>query len=290
MHQYDKSSKWLIQHHGDSILRLAGVLDIVSWQPLPAELVQSRRLPDGLIEVRRHGQAEPDLYVLEIATYPDARVADQVINDTALVYLDRRVLPEVVVLFLHPKGNIEAAGAVNLRSRQGWTDWRLSWRIAKLWEIPAEELLAASDVGLIPWVPLTQFDGPPEPIVLQCRARIDQDAPPDEHENLLAVTQFLTRLRYHDPKLFQLLGGRKAMIESPLLDELKAEWTREATREATRETTRKNILKILEARFGIAARALEAELKTVDEDRLDDLLSLAATCRTLASFRKQLSP
>ena len=177
---------------------------------------------------------------------------------------------------------IEAAGAVNLRSRQGWTDWRLSLRIAKLWEIPAEELLAASDVGLIPWVPLTQFDGPPEPIVLQCRARIDQDAPPDEHENLLAVTQFLTRLRYHDPKLFQLLGGRKAMIESPLLEELKAEWTR--------ETTRKAILKILEARFGIAARALEAELKTVDEDRLDDLLSLAATCRTLASFRKKVSP
>ena len=44
MHEYDKSSKWLIQHHGDSILRLAGMRDIVSWQPLPAELVQSRRL------------------------------------------------------------------------------------------------------------------------------------------------------------------------------------------------------------------------------------------------------
>ncbi len=76
------------------------------------------------------------------------------------------------------------------------------------------------------------------------------------------------------------------MIESPLLEELleelKAEWTR--------ETTRKAILKFLEARFGIAARALEAELKTVDEDRLVDLLSLAATCRTLASFRKKVSP
>ncbi|HKI16620.1 MAG TPA: hypothetical protein VKA15_02015 [Isosphaeraceae bacterium] len=64
MHEYDKSSKWLIQHHGDSILRLAGVRNIVSWQPLPAELVQSRRLPDGPIEVRLHGQVEPDLYVL----------------------------------------------------------------------------------------------------------------------------------------------------------------------------------------------------------------------------------
>ena len=56
MHEYDKSSKWLIQHYGDSILRLAGVRDFVAWRPLAAELVQSRRLPDGLIEVRRQGQ------------------------------------------------------------------------------------------------------------------------------------------------------------------------------------------------------------------------------------------
>jgi hypothetical protein len=280
-HQYDKSSKWLIQHYGDSILRLAGVHDFVAWRPLAAELVQSRRLPDGLIEVRRRGQTEQDLYILEIATYPEARVAAQVACDAALVYLDRGVLPEVVVLFLHPRGNIKAASTVNLRSRQGLTHWRLSWKIAKLWEVPALELLGAGDVGLIPWVPLTQFDGPPEPIVRQCRDRIDQDAPPGEHENLLAVTQFLARLRYDDPRLFQILGGRRAMIESPLLDELKAEWTR--------ETERRAILKFLEARFGADARALETELKTIDEDRLDDLLSLAATCRSLASFRKKLS-
>ncbi len=30
MHDYDKSSKWLIQHHGDAILHLAGIRDIVS--------------------------------------------------------------------------------------------------------------------------------------------------------------------------------------------------------------------------------------------------------------------
>jgi hypothetical protein len=51
MHAYDKSGKWLIQHHGDSILRLAGVRDIESWTPLQAEPVLARRLPDGLTEV-----------------------------------------------------------------------------------------------------------------------------------------------------------------------------------------------------------------------------------------------
>jgi hypothetical protein len=72
------------------------------------------------------------------------------------------------------------------------------------------------------------------------------------------------------------------MIEFPVLQELKAEWTQ--------EVARVSIIKILEARFGIGARALDAEVKAVDADRLDDLIKLAATCRSLASFRKQLAP
>ena len=49
MHDYDKCSKWQIQHHGDSILRLGGARPIRLWRALQAELVQHRRLPDGLI-------------------------------------------------------------------------------------------------------------------------------------------------------------------------------------------------------------------------------------------------
>jgi hypothetical protein len=79
MQDYDRTSKWLIQHHGDSILRIAGVRDLVSWRPLQAELVQPRQLPDGLIEARHAGQAEPRLYVLEPATYPDERLLEQVL-------------------------------------------------------------------------------------------------------------------------------------------------------------------------------------------------------------------
>ena len=53
--EYDKSSKWLIEHHGDSILHLAGVRNVTGWKPLPTDLVQSRRFPDGVIEVRSPG-------------------------------------------------------------------------------------------------------------------------------------------------------------------------------------------------------------------------------------------
>ena len=52
MHEYDKSGKWLIQHHGDSILRLAGVNDIESWLPLQAEKRSCASAASGLMRVR----------------------------------------------------------------------------------------------------------------------------------------------------------------------------------------------------------------------------------------------
>ncbi|MFI5458417.1 MAG: hypothetical protein ACHRXM_23550, partial [Isosphaerales bacterium] len=119
------------------------------------------------------------------------------------------------------------------------------------------------------------------------RARIDRDAPRNEHENLLAVTQFLARLRYNNQKLFQILGGRKAMIESPLVQEL----FQELIAERTRKTLIKAVIDFLVARFGSKAQALETELKTIDDEaRLQALVKHAATCRTLSSFRKQLAP
>jgi hypothetical protein len=71
------------------------------------------------------------------------------------------------------------------------------------------------------------------------------------------------------------------MIESPVIQEILAE--------RERETKRKDIAKFLEARFGESAQAVERELEAVDEPRLDEVLKLAATCRSLASFRKRLS-
>ncbi len=164
MQEYDVGSKWLIQHYGDSILRLGGIRDIAAWKALQAELVQNRRMPDGLIEVWRQGDDEPGLFLLEISTYPYARLSEQMVRGATMVYLDKEVLPEIIGLFLHPRGNARAASQVTLQSPMRLTNLRLSWKAIKLWTIPAEVLLAAGDVGLIPWVPLAQFEGRPEPI------------------------------------------------------------------------------------------------------------------------------
>ena len=43
------------------------------------------------------------------------------------------------------------------------------------------------------------------------------------HGESIAVTQILAGLRYNDSRLFQLLGGREVMIESPSPREIVAE-------------------------------------------------------------------
>ncbi len=76
------------------------------------------------------------------------------------------------------------------------------------------------------------------------------------------------------------------MIESPLLKELKAEWTQEAKVEAKIEV----LMTFLVGRFGSKAKALETEIKGIDDEaRLQALVEHAATSRTLDSFRKHVA-
>jgi hypothetical protein len=292
MHEYDKCGKYLIQHRGNAILRMGGVHDIDRWAPRQAEPVQHRQLPDGVLEAWAPSQAKPDLFILEIATDPDARVPSQAVEDMAVIYLERGILPEIMVLFLREKGHVPAFDSVELTSRRGFTKLNLFCKAIKLWEIPAEDLLAMDDVGLLPWVPLAKVEGSPEQLVRRCRARMDQAAPQighPEYENLLVVTQFLLPLRYNLDqaslaRLRALLGGREVMIQSPLYQEI----VEESKREGLTEAWQQSVMDVLLRRFGPAAQALELELKAVEFDRLRDLHGYAVSCRSLASFRKRL--
>jgi hypothetical protein len=286
MGRYDKSSKWLIEHHGDSLLRIAGVHDVVSWRPLQAELVQPTQLPDGILEVNLAGRAEPVLFVLELATFPDRRVATQAGRDAALVWLERGELPEMLAVVLCPKGNLEVNRFLEVESTRGRTHMRISWQVVELWTVPAESLLQENDVGLVPWVTLAQFQRPPEEVFRACRERIDDLAPPGEHDNLLAVTQVLARLRFDDPILFSLLGGRKAMIESPLLRELEDA----AERRGWANAAVKYILAALRDRFGEVDESVKSALRSIeDENRLESLFHAALHCPHLHDFQAELN-
>lgn len=249
----------------------------MSWKPLQAEVVQPRRLPDGLLEVEITGNSQPVPFLLELATYPEQRVSEQVLSDVAIVYLERRILPEMLSIVLQPKGRVRVAGRHQIRSLVGLTGWSLRWRVVELWKLRAEDALASDRVGVIPWVPLMRFSGQPERLLRECRNRIDRDAPDEQRENLLVVTQVLAGLRYNDLDLNAFFGGISGMLELPIL------------KEAAIERQKKDILSVLEARFDAVPGSLIDQVQTIhDEDRLDELIRHAARARTLKAFERAL--
>lgn len=205
----------------------------------------------------------------------------QLRRSTLLVHLDRDVMPEVVAIVLRPKGRVRVPTSVTLQSPGGWARLTLDWRVVELWKIPAKELLRSGEPGLMPWIPLTEFHGRPEPVFRRCREVIDQTPGDADRTNLLAVTQVLAGLRYNDPGLLSILGGRTAMIESPVLRELEAEWKAEAKAE--------DVIGVLNARFGSLSSDLRSAILEVrDLSRLDILVPAAARCETIEEFCRQL--
>ena len=153
----DRSGKWLLERHGASALRLAGVTGFRAWRAVSADVVLPKQTPDGLLEVTFPDRPEPYPFLIEIATYPERRAEEQALRDAQALYLHRGTLPEVVTLVLHPKGNYRLTGRQDRVSPQGLTRVAWTWRVVALWTAPAETLLAADDVGLVPWVPLRQL-------------------------------------------------------------------------------------------------------------------------------------
>lgn len=275
--RFDKSSKWMLQHHGDALLALGGAGGIRRWKAVQPEQVQVGQLPDGLLQVYFLDQKKPDYFLVEVATFPEERVHAQAVRGAMLVYLDRKVLLEVLTVVLRPRGRAKVTGKVREQSRLGWTELGFKWKVLDLWNVSAEQLLAANEVGLIPWLPLTRFDGTPEAILKECRRRIEEQARHDQQEGLLAVAQVMTTLRYNDPGLLTILGGTKVMRESPLILNIVA------------EERRRDIVLFLEERFGALPTDLVGALQSVKRPKqLDALTKYAATCPDLEAFRSRL--
>jgi hypothetical protein len=281
----DRSSKWLLSHHGDAILKLGGITGFTHWKAIQPETVAPRRLPDGLIEVRYPGEDEPTLVLVEIESYPASDVDRQVLDDLMLIAVDRKVMPEVVSLVLKPKGNVVVTGSAECVSRRGGTRIGGSWPVVRLWELEAEELFAAGDAGMIPWVPLAHTTQTPDVLMTRCRDRLATVPDLTDRAGLMAVTQILAGLAFPDQRFLDLFGGAQAMIESPVLDEVKEILRKRYEADATR----RGVVAVLESRLGpIPRERLDPLNSLTDEIRLQALLRLAATCPDFEGFLAEL--
>lgn len=138
---------------------------------------------------------------------------------------------------------------------------------------------------LVPWVPLTHSDEPPEVVLTRCRERIDQVTNPSHRAGLLAVTELLAALAYMDRKFLGILGGPQMIIESPLMDEVREIIRAQGREEGQLHTLRSVVVDALTTRFGqIPMDQLETLNQITGEDRLKTLFRLALTCPDLETF------
>ncbi len=277
---FDPSSKWMLEEQGASVLYVAGARQVVSCKARKAEVVQPRKLPDGLLEARFAGSDKPRLILVEVATYPEPRVVQQIQDDIRLVRQARGVLPEAVVLCLCPKGEYRVPSEAETTSVLGWTAETLRWKVVEVWQLSAEELLAAPLVGVVPLVTLARYAGPTEVLLQRCRDRIERDGG-QQTGNLLAVAQVFAQLHFDKPEWMEILGGSKMAIESPLIQKIVTD--------SERSGQVKLILNNLRRKFGEPGPDIEAALAQVkEEDKILRLGFAVLTCASLQEFEAAL--
>jgi len=124
------------------------------------------------------------------------------------------------------------------------------------------------------------FPGRRQELLQRCRDRIEREGG-KQRDNLLAVTQVFARLHFDKPEWLAILGGSKAMFESPFIQELVSE--------SERKGLVKAILRFLETRFGSLTPMIMAGLKQVKEEKkLVGLVDQAASCANLHAFEDAL--
>ena len=71
-----------------------------------------QRIANFVFHFRAKIRRREQLYVIEVATYPERRAQEQLVRDTMLVYLNYRVVPDAVAVVLRPKGRLQIPSAI----------------------------------------------------------------------------------------------------------------------------------------------------------------------------------
>ncbi len=71
--RFDIASKYLLHNQGKGVLLIGGIKNVRRIEPMPGEIVQTRKYPDGLLQVFLGNEQKPHHVLVEVATYSEKR-------------------------------------------------------------------------------------------------------------------------------------------------------------------------------------------------------------------------
>jgi hypothetical protein len=224
------------------------------------------------------GLGEPleEIIQLEFQSTAAARKHADVMVYNALLYAHYHVPVHTVVILLRPEAaHVNMNGVIHYAPRPDRGNMDFSYEIVRIWERPAQELLAA-DLGVAPLAMLGRL---PEDLPLEeglavvaqrLVERVTQEAPADRAKKLLTDALLLTGLRVRRDVAVKIFRGVRAMEESDtylmILDQ------------GQEKHAKKTVLLLGENRLGPPDENIKARLQAVtDLERLDRIILQAAT-------------
>jgi hypothetical protein len=188
----------------------------------------------------------------------------------ALAFAHYRVPVHSLVLLLRPEAaHTSMTGMISYAPRPGRGNMNFGYEVVRLWERPAEELLAA-DLGVVPLAMLGRL---PEDQSLEeglasiAKRMVEriQSAPADRQIKLLTDAYLLTGLRIGRDVAANIFRGVRAMHESDTFLAILEEGEEKGSRSA--------ILAVGEERFGPPEQSLVAQLNLItDLERLKRMI------------------
>jgi hypothetical protein len=197
----------------------------------------------------------------------------------ALLFAHYHVPVHTIVILLRPEADhSNMNGVIRYAPRPGRGRMEFSYEVVRLWERPADELLAA-DLGVAPLAVLGKL---PENLSLEegvtviaqrLAERITKESPPDRARKLLTEAYLLTGLRLRRDRAARIFRGVRAMHESDTYLAILEEGEEKGGVKARRE----DILVIGEDQLGPPGEPIKVQLNTItDLARLKRMVRRAA--------------
>lgn len=157
------------------------------------------------------------------------------------------------------------------------------YRLVRMWEVDGRGLLETGDPYLLPLVAVARSG---EDEIFEAERRIyDSQLEMGIKADLLTILTIFAGLKGKEIVEELLRRRRDIMIESVAYDLIKEE----GIKEATLETTRRDILEILEERFGVVPVSFVENVKAIGNDFvLRGLLRQSVRCDSFEEFEKVL--